>query len=131
MQLTDEQLATITTAAEGQGGTVDVTYSGRAMCGRRCVSITTDDPVHGFVWHLAATLARTDTELADLLCESDLRVDSMGLGAVIYWADVQADPPGGLVRIATDRDEGEPCQRGTVGCCVDHDMPFEHRCETW
>lgn len=31
--------------------------------------------------------------------------------------------------VATDRREDEPCQRGTIGCSVDHksDSP----CETW
>lgn len=32
--------------------------------------------------------------------------------------------------VADDRPEHEPCQAGTVGCCVDHSGP-EHGCETW
>lgn len=34
-----------------------------------------------------------------------------------------------LPRVAWERDESESCQRGTVGCCVDHDGNEE--CETW
>lgn len=36
---------------------------------------------------------------------------------------------GRLPRVAEDRAETDPCQRGTVGCCVDHDGDEE--CETW
>lgn len=31
--------------------------------------------------------------------------------------------------VAEDRDEQDPCQRGTVGCCVDHTTDTD--CETW
>lgn len=33
--------------------------------------------------------------------------------------------------IAEDRDENEPCQKGTVGCCVDHTPGPETNCEAW
>jgi hypothetical protein len=39
--------------------------------------------------------------------------------------------------VATDREETEPCQRGTVGCCVDHDRERrttprdDEGCECW
>lgn len=34
--------------------------------------------------------------------------------------------------VAEDREENEPCQKGTVRCCVDHrsDVP-ETNCECW
>lgn len=31
--------------------------------------------------------------------------------------------------IAEDRDETDPCQRGTTGCCIDH--RGNETCETW
>lgn len=34
-------------------------------------------------------------------------------------------------RIARDRDEDEPCQRGIIGCCIDHHGEREDTCETW
>lgn len=29
------------------------------------------------------------------------------------------------------RKETDPCQKGTVGCCVDHDKDRDDTCETW
>jgi hypothetical protein len=44
------------------------------------------------------------------------------------------DTPGRFV-LATDRAEDEPCERGTVGCCVNHTAthahPMHDNCETW
>jgi hypothetical protein len=35
-------------------------------------------------------------------------------------------------RIAWEREETEPCQAGTAGCCVDHQPGDpETGCETW
>lgn len=33
--------------------------------------------------------------------------------------------------IAWDRDEHEQCQRGTFGCCVDHEQSVDPGCQTW
>lgn len=33
--------------------------------------------------------------------------------------------------VAKNRQEHEPCQAGTVGCCVDHDKTVPEKCETW
>lgn len=38
--------------------------------------------------------------------------------------------------VAEDREESEPCEAGTVGCCVDHHAMMrqglqDDRCETW
>lgn len=33
--------------------------------------------------------------------------------------------------VAYLREEDEPCQRGTVGCCVDHKGERDDTCETW
>jgi hypothetical protein len=48
------------------------------------------------------------------------------------------EAPWGNGRAIADRPEDEPCQRGTVGCCVDHtaertDHPSTtpDSCETW
>lgn len=35
-----------------------------------------------------------------------------------------------------DRSENEPCEKGTVGCCVNHPETIKHfnhdnKCETW
>lgn len=38
-------------------------------------------------------------------------------------------PDGRLV--ATWRDEHDPCERGTVGCCVQHEPAEDGGCETW
>jgi hypothetical protein len=35
------------------------------------------------------------------------------------------------VTIAFDRQEYEPCQAGTIGCCVDHDPHKDAPCEAW
>ena len=32
--------------------------------------------------------------------------------------------------VAEDREENEPCQRNTPGCCVDHSKT-DHGCECW
>jgi hypothetical protein len=34
-------------------------------------------------------------------------------------------------KVAWARDESDPCQRGTVGCCIDHTHPTASDCETW
>ena len=39
-----------------------------------------------------------------------------------------------IVKHARGRDETEPCERGTVGCCVEHAAPGTpppNGCETW
>jgi hypothetical protein len=33
--------------------------------------------------------------------------------------------------IAYDRDESDPCQCGTIGCCIDHDGFRSAPCEAW
>lgn len=33
--------------------------------------------------------------------------------------------------VAWDRDESDPCQRGTVGCSINHVEPHNWSCETW
>lgn len=34
--------------------------------------------------------------------------------------------------VATDREESEPCECGTPGCCVSHrQSPNYDHCETW
>lgn len=38
--------------------------------------------------------------------------------------------PSGHFPVA-DRAETDPCQAGTVGCCVDHPLLLDHPCETW
>jgi hypothetical protein len=40
---------------------------------------------------------------------------------------ITTDKPAG--KTAWDRKEHEPCQRGTVGCSVDHEG--DEPCETW
>lgn len=35
------------------------------------------------------------------------------------------------VNIDWDRAETDPCQKGTVGCAVDHPVGPETDCETW
>lgn len=32
---------------------------------------------------------------------------------------------------AEDREETEPCQKGTPGCSIDHDADDNESCETW
>jgi len=41
-----------------------------------------------------------------------------------------ANRKGWLIPYATDRDESEPCQKGTDGCAVDHSTGYD-ACETW
>lgn len=33
--------------------------------------------------------------------------------------------------IATNREESEPCEAGTPGCCIDHQRDAHDSCETW
>jgi len=33
--------------------------------------------------------------------------------------------------IAHDREESEPCERGTVGCAIDHTRDADDSCEVW
>lgn len=53
---------------------------------------------------------------------------------VKYWesdkcVDCGAAPD---LQVAEDREETEPCQKGTSGCCVDHGATQgETDCETW
>lgn len=50
-----------------------------------------------------------------------------------YWQDGRCVDCGErpLPQLATGRAEHEPCQRGTVGCCIDHSGPGAFNCETW
>lgn len=36
-----------------------------------------------------------------------------------------------LERKYADREERDPCQAGTVGCCVDHTPDDDEGCEAW
>lgn len=56
-------------------------YSGRAMYGRRCVAVS-DIKLHELVYQCAHT-----RQAGDLL--RSMRTDSMGLGKVFYWPNVE------------------------------------------
>lgn len=58
--------------------------------------------------------------------------------AVVYRADAAASAArfGHPVTadgspVATDRDPAEPCEAGTVGCCVRHNDRADRGCDTW
>jgi hypothetical protein len=40
-------------------------------------------------------------------------------------------PAPGDRRIAWDREETEPCEAGTPGCCIDHMQDKGEGCDTW
>lgn len=75
-------------------------YSGRAMYGRQCVGVTTDDPFALIGDMLQALLDRGETDgelemIRTLL--KDTRTDSMGRSSIVYWPEVEwsshaADP---------------------------------------
>lgn len=50
--------------------------------------------------------------------------------------DSKADVLAHTIIVAQDREETEPCERGTVGCCVDHTLSLRYRgdhgdCDCW
>lgn len=53
------------------------------------------------------------------------------------WRDYLSQPQTAeddylLPVVALDRPEGDPCERGTVGCSVAHGASrWEHACQTW
>lgn len=92
MKLTEKQRFRLEVAAEN-AGMEPRSYSGRAMFGRYCFAVVSDNP---------ARLVQFGIELAqhpdaDELCElvrGPMRWDSMGRDdTVYYWEFLQTDPP--------------------------------------
>ena len=85
--LTDDQLEEL----EGHVSDVDgkmYSYSGRAMYGRNCLGIELEDMADAF--RLALLIDNDDLAVA----LSHVKFDSMGLGIIAYFPDVEA--PEGL-----------------------------------
>lgn len=55
--------------------------------------------------------------------------DRWAADAALLRRDVEMTTPA-PIPVATGRDPEHPCQRGTVGCCIDHSDGYES-CETW
>lgn len=93
-QITQEALEMLAESLEeATGGTATITrYSGRAMYGTQCLAIDTDyavSTVMGVIYDLMADATEASAELARLLAvREDVRTDSMGLGAVVYWPGI-------------------------------------------
>jgi hypothetical protein len=99
-------------AGTGDQFSVRARYSGRAMFGRACVGVVTDDPLNValFLFYLAGELS---IELPDL-CEdlASTETDGMGRSAIYYWRNLSVsadytdddDPDAGL---DDDEDEDE------------------------
>lgn len=62
-------------------------YSGRGMYGKECVAITTDG--HTSAWTIALALADLNAGNIDLYGLGEPREDSMGLGRVYYWPQME------------------------------------------
>lgn len=78
-------------------------YSGRAMYGAQCLGIVTDrNPVAVMMRVVLGLWDCGEDDLAVWLAERDCRLDSMGLGTVIYWPGIAL--PDGFV---TDDADGE------------------------
>lgn len=69
-------------------------YSGRAMYGKECFAIVTDDSA----WQIAVRAARylgeeqddmEDTSALEYILDHEPRTDSMGLGTVYYWPGLE------------------------------------------
>jgi len=69
-------------------------YSGRAMFGKSCVGITVEDPIKAVLEIVEEFYRSTDIEeepdaLPDLCYElKNHRVDTMGLGSILYWPEI-------------------------------------------
>lgn len=78
-------------------------YSGRGMYGKECVAITTDS--HVSAWTIALAIADMNGGNMDLFGLGDPREDSMGLGRVYYWP--QLEWPEGVENIGEYAQEDE------------------------
>ena len=95
-KLTTDQIDTIQDLLMDIEGAELRSYSGRAMYGQECLGIDMDGMDDAFRFALMVT----DSELADAL--SSPRFDSMGMGIIVYFPNVEA--PEGL---DDDDDEDE------------------------
>lgn len=71
-------------------------YSGRMMHGRRCVAVSSQPSQPAFEIEIGADLMaecaeREDWDMATMVREAvrGTRSDSMGLGIVVYWPEVE------------------------------------------
>lgn len=95
-KLTEEQIENLECLLEDFSGTSIRSYSGRAMYGKECLGIEFDDMSDAFTF----ALLMDDESLTSLL--SYPKFDSMGLGIIAYWTNVEA-PEG----VEDDEDEYE------------------------
>lgn len=66
-------------------------YSGRGMYGRTCTAMVVDNNAMRALTRLITTLyAENAMEDVDCLLEEmgNVKIDNMGLGAVVYWPDI-------------------------------------------
>lgn len=107
MKIKRETLFAAKDRAELYDERLDLTYSGRAMYGRHCVGIVTDNPgaAGRFEAALAAELVLVDledtgqywpTDVIDELMTKmghlpDSRQDSMGLSSIVYWPGLECE----------------------------------------
>lgn len=95
MMLDADQLAVLETSAANVGLELDTTYSGRCMYGARCLAVITGGDDDRTTFELGMRLAvelhaAGADDLVELLGDERTSQDSMGLGSVIYWPDVEA-----------------------------------------
>nr|DAV75459.1 MAG TPA: hypothetical protein [Caudoviricetes sp.] len=71
-------------------------YSGRGMYGRKCIGISHRDTTANVITRLAAHLIESvnddaiDNAIVILRRLKDARQDSLGLGTITYWPNIEA-----------------------------------------
>lgn len=92
-----------------------------------------------------STLEHLDTCAGDVDCtplvgvamqppaaEVEAAIDELGEAPWCVIRERASDMRDAAEFVVADRAEDEPCERGTVGCCVDHGATPDHdACEAW
>lgn len=83
MKPTEEQIEFLERLADRVGGQLDRSYSGRGMYGKRCYGIVLPEAGE-LVYRVMESAAREGFSAA--------RTDSLGLGTIVYWPNMEAAP---------------------------------------
>ena len=66
-------------------------YSGRAMYGKTCLGVVISSEQSQFEMGLMVGLGLVDCWAGDIEAVKNVRSDSMGLGTVVYWPNIEYD----------------------------------------
>lgn len=89
MKLANDDIELIENALDGEGEVRS--YSGRAMYGKCCLGIVSDNTPRSLMVLIKNLMEDGQTSLVERLSHTTVREDSMGKGTVVYFPSLEMD----------------------------------------